>query len=893
MEFYCSFVDLTAYFVTLDIHVIRETQPQLPPTGGRAPDLLSASYLRQVSMLTRRDSLLKYEPPSVTVDGLFPLYDDVTYLVTTLQNGLGGGLGILEEFVARLVDTLPTYPRLIDNLGHVCEVLLSLSQEALRVIQLGQDNEQQAKASLLENAHALFANISACVELLIGKYVTQLNADGLQNSILALAELLKVCVQGSHKLAAEASWEYQQQHPELPPRYAAEAISLEWRFDILGTLIRCSQMQLRVMAVTTMCNELVAVWKQYNDDFTNPLLKHVSDYLIRTDLIEYIIGPNCHPEIILESANVIGFLAVTKMYQPQHTDRIWHAIITSQDPRVSDALTRMVTTIVGLFSYSSLSDLCGKLQDLPLEDFNPAIRALWETLMHHMPLRAQAERRMLTYQPYELCLRLLRESSICANGSQVANPELQQLSMQKFKELLHHGPDEQGRADLYRSCLQDVSDKSRTALGSLWCLSMTIRSTLAHEMEVLTKEHDMTRLIVEELEHAVETGKSAGVPAVLCDNTNQPRRDFISHIIQFQPATLDDVLGEKLWDILVGSRSPCSEDRAAGWSILNTVVRRSPVQNPFIRECVSRYLPSLPSQCFCEGMLEFVKNEVLTLVSKTEDFQIDDEQSVSSSCLEQLWRIIHTAEDAVLVDRAIRILVVDVYMDSELLSSYPLNRRRQVHSSLVTRCFSRLKEAAKQIKTSAEGTSSSEDDSMVIVATDTQIQEQELSFIRTLQLLRYFLEAYQSKPNLAAPDLRAFMGQPPTQIEGELAQLKYQSFDGSEQTDVKPLNIGTLNSGASLLACIRQETGFHNYRMYYRGQQFLPDERQVCKSLDDLHFSQGLILVKKEEDDANNTVRIKPGSSPLQIKILAHFKEMWEFLSMEEKLAREVSIAIG
>jgi ubiquitin carboxyl-terminal hydrolase 34 len=202
--------------------------------------------------------------------------------------------------------------------------------------------------------------------------------------------------------------------------------------------------------------------------------------------------------------------------------------------------------------------------------------------------------------------------------------------------------------------------------------------------------------------------------------------------------------------------------------------------------------------------------------------------------------------------------------------------------------LNQLRDAAKKLTSFNDGTTSGDDESMVIVATDTQVLEQERMFIRSLAVLRQFLQAHQSKAHFATADLRPLMPPSPTMVVGESAELKFQSFDGDKQTEVQPLNIGRQNTAASLLASLREATGFENYRIYYKGKVFIPDETKICKSLEDLSIHDGLILVKREEEGAPPSSRMRPGASPLEIAILSHFEELWGYLSLEEKFAQEV-----
>ncbi|KAI5459968.1 hypothetical protein BGZ63DRAFT_262203 [Mariannaea sp. PMI_226] len=884
LDLYAGFARLTAWLIVFDHYNIQESLSIEADSARQTIELLSPWCIQALHPLTR--SRNKIDPTQDT-DLLFSQLEVVPQVLKAFHSSQGGSIKSLQRLATGIVELIPTSPKLADSLTPICQLATDIMSESSYII-----NSQGSLAAKqrLEVGHQLHDLVSAAYMTMIEKHVSHLSSDSLTYGIQAMSDLLRLALPGNHQEAIDTLSEHRRSYPDLPHKHTAEAIVCEKRFNILSKLIRSSQMQLRVMGVTTMCSDLVACWKRYGDagDESNTLyLNHLATYLLQTKLIEYILGPNCHPEITVESANIIGFLVVTKNYRQENTDSLWQGITSSQDPRVAEALTRMIGSIVNLFDYEGLLGLCVKLQTLPIEGFTREIRVLWESIIRHMVNRVGADRAILTFHPFDLCLRLLREASICGAGSQVAHPDMQHAVMQKLKELFQFGPDPDVRQQLYQSCIDDISKKSNTTLGSLWCLSMAIRPAVMAEVHLLTEKHNLTNLIVDELEHAIESGQLAGVPAVLYGVTNQPRRDFILNILQFEPQTLDGELGANLWAMLVGARATCVEDRQAGWSILNTV-KQSSFQNPFLQTCLSEYLPALSPACFCVGMLDFVRSGILPRLNELGDLVLDDEELMAESGIEEVWRLVLEADDATLVEKSIQTLAIDIYIESKHISTNSLTRTRLIHLGLVDRCLRQLKEAARRIKAFSDGTSSDDDEPMVIVATDEQVQEQERIFTRTLKLLRFFLEAHQSKPLFSAPDLRTLISQTPCEVEGDSAGLKYQSFDGDNQTEVKPLTIGKLNTAASLLASIRQETGFDNYRVYYRGRPFLPSEHDICKSLEDLRVHDGLILVKREENGISPITPVKPGASPLEVEISAHFNEMWGYLSMEEMLAKEI-----
>ncbi|OAA44825.1 Peptidase C19, ubiquitin carboxyl-terminal hydrolase 2 [Metarhizium rileyi] len=889
ISIYYSFACLTALMAALDTAELRQEQAAIGIGNENPPHLFSAKYLQQLHDIIATDASStspgEEKPPSSEW-----IQTDVgPYLLAKLQSSQGGSVAALSQLAVTLTSFIPSFPKLMEHLAAIAKILGSCLRESVRILATGGDQLSQAQDQL-EIGTTAWNHISTCLEIVIDKHVTQLGVDTATTLIPALTDILKWTLRGEHKSALDTMHEHVQRHPDLPFVHGFDAVAWQWRLGVLDRLIRCGQMQLRVMAITRLCNDLVSVWKSTldtGDESSNRFLSYIGECLLETRLIDYILGPNCHPEIIVESSNVLGFLIVTKLYKQDHTDRLWQSLMLCQDPRITDALARMVTSITNLFDYDGLLGWCQKFQAVPLEAFTPAMRTLWDNIMNDLISKCQSERQTPSFEPFDLCLRLLREASVCTPGSQVADPDLQMAAIQKLRELLSTAqPDD--LEILHLSCLDDIAKKSPTALGSLWCLSMTMRGNLPNEVENLTKNHDLARLIVEELAHAVQAGQQAGAFAVISGTPNVPRRDLIASIIQFQPAALNNGLGAVLLDIIVGPKSPCSDDRKAGWFVITNVMRKVSMKNAFLQACFARYLPSLPASCFSDGMLDFVRERVLCLAEDGGSFALDDPESLSHSGIEELWRIILEAEDSLLVSRAISTLAVDLYLENSTINSYSVCRSKKVHISLLNRCLDQMKQAAKKINGNIESLVGDGDESMVLVTTTEEIAQQERVFRRSLQLMRFFLEKYQVHGRFSVADFRPLMSTTIEEMQGESACLQYQAFDNHDRSEIKPLSIGLGNSIASLLTRLKSLTHFDNYRIYYRGQSLLPEEHQATKSLEELGIRDGFILVKREEDSMSLAGYIRPGSSPLEIEILGHFQDLWEYLSMDEKLAEEV-----
>ncbi|QUC22213.1 uncharacterized protein UV8b_06454 [Ustilaginoidea virens] len=890
----CStFTSLAAQMVALDSAALRKIQLHRDVDCHQCPEVYSSKYLESLHDILSLDAWLTAGKGSDSAAYGWHRNEVRSHLLATFQSHQGGSVAHLSHLISSLISLTPRFPKLIDSLAFVAQILADCLQRAVYVLDNDSDSGCVAQVkNFLEMSTTAWNRIFACLGMMIEKNVTQLSVETAAILLQALTEILKLSLRGDHAEAVDTVRHHMRQYPNLSDDDVAESIAWQWRIDILDRLIRSSQMQLRVMAISKLCADLVTVWRNAMNDVDEShsfFLRTLGTYLLQTHLIDYIFGPNCHPEIIAESSNILGFLIVIGMYRQDHTNRLWQGLTLCQDPRIAEALARMVVNITNLFDYDGLLSWCQKFQTLPLEAFSPSMRTLWDHVMNGMISRCQSEQHVPSSDPYDLCLKLLKESSACTTGSQIADPELQRAAKQKLKDFLQLGPSPDGRKALYLSCINDIAAKSRTTLGSLWYLSIAIKGTMARDIPILTEQHDLAKLLVEELVQALHGGRGNGEFAVLSGDTNQPRRELLACIIQFQPTAIHDELGTTLLDILVGPKSPCAEDRKAGWSLITNVMRKSSLKNHFLQNCLSKYLPDLPASCFSDGMLEFVRERILYLAGDENNVALDDSQALFHSGIEQLWRIVLEADNTMLVSQAIATLAVDLYLESSAIKSYPFSRAKRIHNSLVGRCLDQMKQAASEILGPHDGLLSNGNENLIITAPETDVCKHKLIFKRSLQFLRFFVEKYQTHPQYGAPDLRPLMSTVPTHIKGKSAELKYQAFDDENgQSGIHNLQIGLQNTCAHLLGLIKTETGFENYRIYCRGQHFLPAEFQVSKTLHELQLHNNILLVKREEDISAMGARIKPGSSPLEIEILNHFQDLWDYLSMEDELAQEI-----
>ncbi|TVY49434.1 Ubiquitin carboxyl-terminal hydrolase 34 [Lachnellula cervina] len=881
-EMFSQFARLAGRFVGMDVKTL--TYHAQKDDTDEIPDLGSYPMMKAYAWLLKKDET---QHIGRNLDTHYRWsWDETALLMTTSFQEEGGSLPNLTDLVKGQILLIPKVPRIIDKLVEPCRLAVKIVADASKVVEQPTHQEWALNArEQISQGFDFFQVMALGLEHIIEKHVTYLTPDAAHCYLSSLSSILRNALVSDSEATEDMTERYRAEHSELPLKMLPKIISVDWRFTILRKLITSTQMQLRVVGVTTMCTDLLNLYNTHKDAAEpprNPLLFHYAQFILENKLVEYIVGIGSHPEIINESNSIMGFLIATKTYPPELTDLIWQTVMTSQDPRVVEAILRMVRQVVNLFDYRGLLRMCEKTCELPIEAFTLPMREFYEILLRHFVNKGAMEGvQYIDAPPYDLCIRLIRESSIITPEAPTGYPDIQAFAALRLRDLLGHGPATDVRKSIYQSCIDDVSSRTSTAAGSICVINTILTRNKLADLHTLTTQHGLTQLLVEELEQAVAGERHL---SVMNSPASAARRELLLMIIINEPNTISEDLGRRLWDHLVGTKSRSVTDKNTSWSILNTAIKKSP-SNAFITTCFRQYLPTLPPDCFTTGALDFARAYVSSWLGEISD-DFSEDQSFESPAVQQIWQMILSAPPNT-IDAAAIGTIVEVYVDSALISSIPRTRARDIHLALVGRCLKQLAEAASKLKAFSDETSSGDDDGMIIVASEAQFQEQERIFARSLAVLREFLKAYQSKPQFSVPKPRF----PPPMVaksdEGELLVVKYQSFDGNTHTEVRHLTLGKLNTPASLFTSLQKATGFQNYKVYSGGKEITSSEADVCPSIEELDL-KGLVLVQRREDSDGPTSPSDGSRTTLEAEIVKHFDELWGYLSMHETVAQEI-----
>ncbi|KAF7921904.1 uncharacterized protein EAE97_011195 [Botrytis byssoidea] len=879
-QFLYRYAKLTGRFLAMDVRTLTYDADQ-------TSELVSPHFLRTYAQLQKFDTELSHIGKSMEACFNWKWDEDTAEFQAYFEEG-GGSMILLTRYVEGQLRLIPNYPRLFENLTDPTRLVERMSAVASATTkrQAAPDVHDDAMRKLAI-AYEYFNIMSSGLDSIIEKNVTFLTLDAATTHLSCLSYILWVAASAIPQIASARFESQKMISPGIADAHLSKVAAVDWKVSVLQKLITSSQMQLRVIGVTTLCLDLVSLFSSHRpkegkeaNSSNIAILSYFAKFLLQHKLIDYIVGIGSHPEIINESHNIVGFLVVTKTYQDEHTDTIWQTVTTSQDPRVVEAILKMVKKIFHLYDFPQCLYICQKVAALPIQAFTVAMRDFCESLFRELAHKLGPKD--LDISPYEICVRLIRESSITSDDCPNGYPEIQNFAANNLRELLVHGPGPEARNGIYLSCIRDISEKSATAPGSICVISALLHQSLMPDLQALTTQHGLTRLMVAELESNI-----AGHRSLAYDSpANIARREIILQIILMDPDTINAELGTRLWNLLVGSQSNDAADRLAGWQILNNAFQKAKFSNRYLVICFQSYLPKLEPAYFSDGTLLFVKNGVYFWLDEQDKESQENEDiklnlSFDSFAIEQLWRIIESAPQETVYEMAIQELV-SVYV-GPFIRSLPLIKARELHLAFLTRCLDKLANAARQLEASSTGEASGDDEDMVIVIPESQVKEQELLFTRSLAALRTFLAAYSSTAHFATPKLRSAIKIPSVAAHGTSLTIFYQAF-GETTSSIKKLTIGADEDAATLVAKLQKETDFTSCRVFYGGKELKHEETELCKSVQELNLN-GLVLVKRRDE----TDPLLPSNKgPLELEITRKFDQIWSYLGMQENLAEKI-----
>jgi ubiquitin carboxyl-terminal hydrolase 34 len=113
------------------------------------------------------------------------------------------------------------------------------------------------------------------------------------------------------------------QDPRCYPALAAHA----WKFKVLRKYIVRGNMGMRVMSIATMDTALVDLWRELSTvdpSCKHPVIQYLADFLLKGQVVDYIVSVDSHPQLISRSGNIAGFLVIAHRWSDGQADAQHH-----------------------------------------------------------------------------------------------------------------------------------------------------------------------------------------------------------------------------------------------------------------------------------------------------------------------------------------------------------------------------------------------------------------------------------------------------------------------------------------------------------------------------------------------------------------------------------------
>ncbi|KAI9789797.1 MAG: hypothetical protein M1835_001432 [Candelina submexicana] len=883
---------LTLRLVQMDIHILEQSSP----TENSRIEFYSHRYAQTLNYVTK------------TVD--VPLWSTFTkhYNISTSRIVAAvadyflaiplNGFSCVSHFAALLFKYICNRPSLFHHAYPAMQITKNLLGIASNKFTTCRDDIlsiPERWRNFPREAVRFFRAMDSEIQTSIQRVPSSLSGDFSKELVNIMASLLIDSAHTDRTLAASLFQEIVGHFEDARPEYYADLIGVSWKLKLLKKYVTEGRMELRVQGVDALQSDLVAAFNKYARSnevgINHPVMQYLASFILENKLVDYIVGIDSHPQLIARSANIVGFLVVTFKYTSHESDAIWHTVRTSQDPRVVASVLTMLGSIFNTCEYGVLIYLCKKLNELPLHAFDAKMIEYGTLLLQHIRDKFSNARReeQLDTPPYDLCIRLIRQAA-ADEGKFAANVDaVSQFALGELAHLLQWGPSESDRKLIYKECIRDIAEKTPNATGSICAINALLSQRPHSDTALLTEELDLARLVVDELAVSVQRQREKGVPSLVRNYAVSARLDLLYNIILYEPATIKPELGDVMWDSLWGKGALGERERELAWTKLINALDALEKPNNFLNRCITVYLPQLDPSLFTPGVLTFSQHVVdyqnRSMVPRGEG----DQDVIEIMGVEQVWRLILTAPNESIGVSAIKLLV-GIYLDSPIIAKASAAAVDATHIAVVDRCVRQLTSAASKLRAFSDGTTSGEDEPMVIVVSDAEIYAQELYFHRSLSFLKEIIFGMRAHPQYSPPlKQQPEIPQPATTVKGDPIRIRYQGFTGNSQTAIRDFVIGDLETAKDLNERLRDSTKFSRFNLI-AGGQYLNLDAVEERTLRDLRIvNKGLLMVKKIEA-ANTGVEMdySEGVAAVELEISKHFDDLYDLLGLEEKLAHEI-----
>ncbi|RVD85691.1 uncharacterized protein DFL_004002 [Arthrobotrys flagrans] len=675
----------------------------------------------------------------------------------------------------------------------------------------------------------------------------------------------------------------------FPPEYYALISDACLRMTIYDLALRkCKKLEIRLHALTTICNELLEVWKKRAMKREDPLLQCISRFIKNSGLVEYILGPHSHFQLIQKAANVVGFLIVMGDFDRHFVEVVWQPILAVKDQRETHATIALIQELCHNMTLGNHYDSCTVLCRAPTNAWDEALMSYFDRVIAEVKQHGQQNAINLELPPYNLVIQLLTQSFdilVSGPGAVFTNYLAAKFDWlyNQLGDLLLYGPQIEDKKELITKCIEEIEKATVYKATNLYILNAVLESFPSHESPLedgsiisIAREIadiDLVGLLVRQTVLCVEG-------QVNFENLYQdlhPIFKLLRLAMLNTPELIQDHQGSQLWLVLCGEGSRDPRVRNCSFGFFSDFLSQptsleAAESNTFMRAIFREYFPALPPYLFVPSCLEFCKNAILYFnqgLDISEDFEF-----LKIDGINQVWRIITTAPQDEVANEAINYLI-NFFADYR--SNYAGNNLlTKVNCDLVNHSIKELGEAAS-----------------FLGETDLESSVPEgsaaLKFRRSLVVLQNLLESTPANSNITQ---KAQSFEYPG-LDDEICETLTIQFQGHapKYSGAKcEITVPATLTGKEFYHHLGLITGFQTYRLIHAGKELFWSEAE--STLSDLHVPNRCFMMLQSRTTPINLAGLTTNEA-VRTEVQKHFADLHQLLTLPDEYSEKIWRLIG
>ena len=187
-----------------------------------------------------------------------------------------------------------------------------------------------------------------------------------------------------------------------------DLIAAVYKAKIYNFMIRkCKKIEMRLAALESMNQHLVSIWNDWNHRLGDPSLVQINGAINIAELIDYLLGPHSHFQLIQKAGNIVSYTLVMQTFDQHVHDTIWRPIVEPRDPSIVNATVTMLKDLVKHLRLDNAYACLETLGTLPVTAWDTNLLQLLGLILKFCGQQCHGE---IDLRPYRVLQNVMNQS---------------------------------------------------------------------------------------------------------------------------------------------------------------------------------------------------------------------------------------------------------------------------------------------------------------------------------------------------------------------------------------------------------------------------------------------------------------------------------------------------